>query len=67
MQIAELTKKKNAKVDIRVPAPLQAQLGATATGTVQGLKKTGPRSTKVIVKVGRKGDFEFRPQDLTLA
>lgn len=66
MKIADLMKRKNQRVIVRVPAKLQEQLGAEVKGTVQGLKKANG-TTKVKVRVGRKGEFDFRPQDLTAA
>jgi hypothetical protein len=66
MRIADLTKKKNAKVTVRVPAKLQDQLGTTTLGTVEGVSMAG-NITWVKVKVPRKGSFKFRPQDLAAA
>jgi hypothetical protein len=67
MQIAKLTEKKSQRVKVRVPARLVGKLGTLAIGTVQRLHRSGPRSTKVVVKIPRRGEFEFRPQDLSLA
>lgn len=67
MKIAELMSgKKNKSVEIRVPVKLQQQLGAVNKGTVQRIVPGGS-VTWVEVKVGRKGIFRFRPQDLSLA
>lgn len=66
MKIADLMRKKNQRVMVRVPTRLQDQLGYEVKGTVQGLSKQNGM-TKVKVKVGRKGEFDFRPQDLTAA
>jgi hypothetical protein len=66
MRIADLVKRKKQRVVVRVPAKLQEQLGTEVKGTVQGLKKAG-KVTWVEVKVGRKGVFKFRPQDLEAA
>lgn len=66
MKIADLVKKKNTKVNVRVPATQQDKLGETIGGTVVGLVPGGT-VTMVKVKVPRRGEFTFRPQDLTLA
>lgn len=67
MKIADLVKKKNQRVRIRVPVHLQDKLGTEATGRVTGLTKRG-NITWVNVKVNRrKTPFKFRPQDLTAA
>lgn len=66
MKIAELVKSKNAKVRVTVPSRLQQTLGDTIEGTVVGLVPKGSSVTLVKVKVPRRGDHLFRPQDLTL-
>ena len=67
MKIAELLNgKKKKRVQVRVPTKLQSKLGTLVTGTVQRIIPKGS-ITWVEVKIGRKGVFQFRPQDLTAA
>lgn len=66
MKIADLVKRKNQRVTVRVPAKLQQELGSEVKGRVQGLKKKG-NITWVEVKVSRRGIYQFRPQDLEAA
>jgi copper homeostasis protein CutC len=68
MKIAELLSKKNAKVNVRVPAPRRKEVGGAAelTGRIREIRRKGT-VLQVLVSVPRKGDFVFRPQDLTLA
>lgn len=66
MKVADLMKKKNLKVNVRVPAPQQAQFGETTQGVVQGVVPSGA-VTWVEVKIPRRGVHRFRPQDLTAA
>ncbi len=69
MRIADLIKRKNQKVTIRVPAKLVERFGAEAKGTVNRIVKQGGVAM-VEVKVTNKkrslrGVQLFRPQDLT--
>lgn len=66
MQIADLMKKKKQRVKVRVPSSMRAELGDTVTGTVQKLFRRGSIAW-VRVKIPRKGEHDFRPQDLSLA
>jgi hypothetical protein len=67
MKIAELIRKRKQRVTVRVPAKLQSQLGAPVLkGTVMGIVKKGS-VTWVKVKIARKGEHMFRPQDLEAA
>lgn len=66
MQIADLMRKKRQRVKVRVPSSLREELGDSVTGTVVKLFRRGSIAW-VLVKVPRKGQHEFRPQDLSLA
>lgn len=66
MKVAELVKKKNAKVSVRVPVAMQKEHGLkdTVSGRIEGVRTEG-RVARVTVGVrGKK--YEFRPQDLSL-
>jgi len=66
MKVAELIKKKSARVSVRVPVAVQKKYGLKeiVSGKVVGVRTEG-RVARVSVEVrGKK--FEFRPQDLTL-
>ena len=66
MKIADLVKKKNAKVRVRVPAPRREAIGgAEVVGRITGMSREG-MVLWVSVKIPRRGEFLFRPQDLTL-
>ena len=65
MKIADLVKKKQAKVKVRVPTHLRETLGTKAKGTVRGIELEGG-ITWVRVAIG-KGSHLFRPQDLSPA
>jgi hypothetical protein len=68
MRLSDLLKKKNQKVVVRVPAKRQEEFGgAEVRGTVTGVVPGGGSVTWVEVKISRRGTFQFRPQDLTLA
>ena len=66
MKISDLMEKKNRRVKVRVPTKLQDKLGAQVSGTVIGFRPKG-KVTWVRVKLARKGEFLFRPQDLAAA
>lgn len=67
MKIAELVRRKRQRVTVRVPAKLQGELGASELkGTVIGIVYRGS-ITWVKVKLARKGEHLFRPQDLEAA
>jgi len=67
MRVAELLKKKNAKVTVRVPVAMQKEksLGETVSGKITGIRMYS-RVVRVQVTVRGK-ELEFRPQDLSLA
>lgn len=58
---------KTRKVTVRVPAKLQKEsaLKPEVKGTVERVYVVG-RVAKVLVNLGAKGSFEFRPQDVTI-
>lgn len=66
MKVADLVKKKNQRVTVRVPARLKEKLGDEVSGTIVRVKAGGSVAS-VVVKVARRGEFTFRPQDLTAA
>lgn len=66
MKVVDLTKRKNQKVTVRVPANRRATFGETAKGVVEGIEPRGG-VVWVRVRVPRKGVHRFRPQDLTAA
>lgn len=65
-KVSELTAKKNAKVEVRVPVHMQKEhkLAETVTGKVGDIRTEG-RLARVTVLVRGK-PFEFRPQDISL-
>lgn len=65
MRVADIVSKKNAAVSVRVPAQHREQLGETVDGRVLGLTRAG-RTVMVRVKVSRRGEWLFRPQDISL-
>jgi len=65
MKVADIMAKKNARVNVRVPVHMQEKLGESVTGRVVRCRRQG-RTVFVVVKVARKGEHSFRPQDLTL-
>lgn len=67
MKIADLVKKKQQPVTVRVPTKLHGKLGVEVQGKVIGLVKTGKNVTMVEVKVPYRGTFKFRPQDIDAA
>ena len=71
MRIADLIKKKNQKVRVRVPAKLVEKFGAEAKGTVSRIVKQGGVAMVEVKITHRKpamrGVQLFRPQDLTAA
>lgn len=66
MKVADLVKKKNAKVSVRVPVSMQKEhkLKETISGRISGVRTEG-RVARVQVTVRGK-EYEFRPQDLSL-
>jgi hypothetical protein len=65
MRIADLIKKKNIRVRVRVPAKLQGKLGSEVDGIVLGVEmKKGITWVRVKLLKGR-GEHDFRPQDLS--
>jgi hypothetical protein len=67
MRLADLLKKKNAKINVRVPAYLQKSAGLkeSVTGKITGIRTEG-RVARIQVTLKNGKIYEFRPQDLSL-
>jgi hypothetical protein len=65
VKIADLMKRKSQRVLVRVPSRLQKKLGLEVQGSVVRVVP-GKATATVVVLVSRKGEYTFRPQDLSL-
>jgi hypothetical protein len=67
MRLADLLKKKNAKVSVRVPASLQKSAGLkeSVAGKITGVRTEG-RVARIQVTLKNGKIYEFRPQDLSV-